>query len=40
MGVEHDVVEPVAIIGFSATFPQDATSPEAFWQMLIQGDQQ
>jgi acyl transferase domain-containing protein len=29
-----DLVEPIAIIGFSLKFPQDATSPEAFWDMM------
>lgn len=37
MDVKQDSVEPVAVIGFSSTFPQDATSPEAFWQMLMEG---
>ena len=32
----EDSVEPVAIVGFSLKFPQDATSPEAFWNMLVQ----
>ena len=33
-----DSVEPIAVIGLSAKFPQDATSPEAFWQMLVNGN--
>ncbi|KAL8855884.1 MAG: hypothetical protein Q9178_007504 [Gyalolechia marmorata] len=37
MDVKQESAEPVAVIGFSSTFPQDATSPEAFWQMLIEG---
>ena len=34
---EHEKVEPIAIIGFSLKFPQDATSPASFWKMLIEG---
>lgn len=34
--VEQDRLEPIAVIGLSATFPQDATSAEAFWKMLIE----
>jgi acyl transferase domain-containing protein len=32
----EDKLEPVAIIGFSLKFPQDATNPEAFWKMLVE----
>ncbi|KAL8974141.1 MAG: hypothetical protein Q9197_001625 [Variospora fuerteventurae] len=32
------VVEPIAVIGLSLTFPQKASSPEAFWQMLMEGE--
>lgn len=28
--------EPIAVIGLSLEFPQEATSPEAFWQMLVE----
>ena len=28
-------MEPLAIVGLSLKFPQDATSPEAFWEMLM-----
>ena len=28
---------PIAIIGYSLRFPQDATSSEAFWRMLVEG---
>ena len=31
---EKDNNEPIAVIGFSLKFPQEATTPEAFWQML------
>lgn len=34
---ELDVVESVAIIGLALKFPQDATSPDSFWEMLING---
>lgn len=34
---EKDVLEPVAIIGLSLKFPQDAISPEALWEMLLSG---
>lgn len=34
---DKDLLEPIAVIGFSLEFPQDATSPEAFWQMLLDG---
>ena len=29
-------VEAVAIIGFSLKFPQDATSPDLFWKMMME----
>lgn len=35
--LNRDKLDPVAIIGISAKFPQDATSAEAFWQMLGEG---
>lgn len=35
--LEHDKLEPVAVIGFSFKFPQDATSGESFWKMLLEG---
>lgn len=31
-----DLIEPVAIVGFSFKFPQDASSPESFWKMLME----
>ncbi|KAL8791806.1 MAG: hypothetical protein Q9195_005615 [Heterodermia aff. obscurata] len=34
---DNDVTEPIAVIGFSFTFPQEATSAEAFWEMLLEG---
>ncbi|OTA67063.1 putative polyketide synthase [Hypoxylon sp. EC38] len=33
--LDGDDTDPIAICGFSIKFPQDATSPEAFWKMLI-----
>ena len=29
-------LEPVAIIGFSLRFPQEATSAASFWNLLLQ----
>ncbi len=34
---DHDLVEPIAIVGFSLRFPQDATSVDSFWKMLMEG---
>ena len=34
---EQDKLEPIAVIGLSLKFPQDAKSPESFWQMLVEG---
>ena len=34
---EQDMVEPIAVIGLGLKFPQEATSPDAFWQMLVEG---
>lgn len=33
---EPDKIEPIAIIGLSLRFPQDATSPQEFWNMLVE----
>lgn len=30
-------LEPIAVVGMAIKFPQDATSPAAFWQMLVKG---
>ena len=30
-------MEDIAIIGFSLRFPQDAVSPETFWNLLVEG---
>lgn len=32
-GIEEDI----AVIGFSLKFPQDADSPQSFWDMLCEG---
>lgn len=29
--------DPIALVGFSLKFPQDADSTEGFWQMLSEG---
>lgn len=34
---DQKAVEPIAVIGLSVQFPQDADSPEGFWQLLIKG---
>ena len=33
----EDSEDPIVVVGFSLRFPQDATSPQAFWQMLHDG---
>ena len=32
---EQDRLMPIAVIGLALRFPQDATTPELFWQMLL-----
>ncbi len=34
---EDESKTPIAIIGYSLRFPQEATSSEAFWRMLVEG---
>ena len=36
-GIHEDNLESIAVIGFSLTFPDDATSPDSFWAMLMEG---
>lgn len=37
-GAENHVGgEPIAVIGFGLKFPQKASSPAAFWDLLIHG---
>lgn len=31
--MERDILDPIAIIGLSFKFPQDATSQESFWKI-------
>lgn len=33
---EPDKLEPIAIVGISLRLPQAATSPQAFWKMLME----
>lgn len=33
---KEDKLEPIVVVGFDLTFPQDATSPEEFWKLLIE----
>lgn len=33
---DTDLIEPVAIVGFSFRLPQDASSTESFWKMLLE----
>lgn len=35
--LQADKLDPIAVVGLALRFPQDATSPEAFWQMLLEG---
>ena len=35
-GLETDILEPLAVVGLSLKFPQDATSAESFWNMLLE----
>ena len=32
---EDDKLEPIAVIGFSSKFPQEGSTPEAFWELLM-----
>jgi acyl transferase domain-containing protein len=33
---EVDSLEPIAVIGLSFRFPEDATSVEGFWDMILE----
>ena len=35
--LEDDKMEPIAVIGFDARLPGNATSAEGFWEMLSEG---
>ena len=37
IAMEDRELEPVAVVGFAFKLPQDATTTEAFWQMLLYG---
>lgn len=32
----EDIVEPIAVVGLSLKFPDDATTPESFWKLLLE----
>jgi hypothetical protein len=32
---DEDKLEPIAVVGLALKFPGDATSPEAFWSMMM-----
>ncbi|PYH68553.1 type I polyketide synthase [Aspergillus vadensis CBS 113365] len=32
-----NLLAPLAVVGMSLKFPENATSPEAFWEMLVEG---
>ncbi|KAK6598095.1 polyketide synthase [Botrytis cinerea] len=32
--MDQDLLEPIAIVGISLKYPQDATGPEAFWKLI------
>ena len=33
---EKDIIEPIAVVGMSLKFPQDAVSEESLWEMLME----
>ncbi|KAH8645577.1 hypothetical protein BGZ60DRAFT_535878 [Tricladium varicosporioides] len=34
--LDNDLLEPIAIVGFSIGFPQDATSSDALWKIMME----
>jgi len=32
---DRDLLEPIAVVGLSCKFPEDATCPELFWKMVL-----
>jgi hypothetical protein len=32
----EDLLEPIAVVGLSLKFPDDATTPESFWKLLLE----
>ncbi|TVY91260.1 Highly reducing polyketide synthase [Lachnellula willkommii] len=35
-GLDGGILEPIAVVGMSMKFPQDAVTEESFWQMLLE----
>lgn len=35
-GVTPDALEPIAVVGLATRFPQQATSTESLWELLLQ----
>lgn len=35
-GPELDKLEPIAVVGLSLRFPQDATTVDSFWKLLLE----
>lgn len=33
---DENTIEPIAVVGLSLKFPDDATSPESFWNLLME----
>ncbi len=33
---DSDIVEPIAVVGFSFKFPRDADATDSFWSMLME----
>lgn len=33
---DHDLIEPIAIVGVSFQLPQDANSADSFWKILME----
>ena len=34
---DKDSMDPIAIVGFSLTFPEEATSADSLWKMMVEG---
>lgn len=35
-GLDGGILEPIAVVGMSMKFPQDAVTEESFWHMLLE----
>lgn len=35
-GITPDALEPIAVVGLATRFPQQATSTESLWELLLQ----